>query len=624
MCGIAGKVVFDQSVVDQHDVRRMCNTLVHRGPDAEGIHVGPGVGLGQRRLSVIDLSDAAIPPLASEDETLWIVFNGEIYNYRELRQELLARGHRFRTATDTEVLLHLYEEEGEECLTKLRGMFAFAIWDTRSQTLFAARDRLGKKPFVYARTPRAFLFGSEIKAIMTDPDMRSAPNFRAIDQYLTWQYVPSPQTAFDGVFKLPPAHFLRCDARGKVEIRRFWLPPNGPKFDQATQDIEDELGRLLRECVRMRMIADVPLGALLSGGIDSGSVVALMAQESSRPVKTFSIGFDDDEFNELPYARMVAERYGTDHHEFLVRPSAVETLPQLVRLYNEPFADSSAIPTWYVSNMTREHVTVALTGDGGDESFAGYTRYGQILAWSRFDVIPSPIRGMLGAFAEHVTDQFPYSNVTARLGRGIKMFASNLPERYRLIMSILKTAEKRELYTPQFKALTAGNEVGGLDLPWDASMDSLDWMMRNDQSYYLPECLMVKADIASMANSLELRAPFLDHQLVEFAARVPSRLKHDGTTGKQLLRKVVRELLPPDILAKRKTGFGVPLAKWFRGELAPLLRATLLDDRAADRNLFKPRVVRRMVEEHHRGARDWSNRLWALLFLELWFREFFT
>lgn len=601
----------------------MCETLVHRGPDAEGIHVGPGIGLGQRRLSIIDLSDTANPPLANEDETLWIVFNGEIYNYRELRQELLARGRRFRTATDTEVLLQLFEEEGEGCLTRLRGMFAFAIWDTRSQTLFAARDRLGEKPFVYARTARAFLFGSEIKAITADPEVHSAPNFRAIDQYLTWQYVPSPQTAFDGIFKLPPAHFLRCDHRGKVDIHRYWSPPSGPKFDRPMQDIEEELAGLLRECVRTRMVADVPLGALLSGGIDSGSVVGLMAQESSRPVKTFSIGFDEDEFNELPYARLVAERYGTDHHEFLVRPSAIEILPMLVRHYNEPFADSSAIPTWYVSRMTREHVTVALTGDGGDENFAGYTRYGQMLAWRRFDTLPRPIRGMFGALGQKV-DRLPYSNLTARLGRGIKMIASNLPDRYRLMMSTLKEAEKRELYSARFKALAGGNDSCGLDLPWDASMDSLDWMMRNDQNFYLPECLMVKADIASMANSLELRAPFLDHQLVEFAARIPSRLKHDGTAGKQLLRRIARDLLPADILAKRKTGFGVPLAGWFRGELAPMLRAMLLDDRAAGRDLFEPSAVRRMVDEHHRGARDWSNRLWALLFLELWFREFFA
>ncbi|RPI41803.1 MAG: asparagine synthase (glutamine-hydrolyzing), partial [Betaproteobacteria bacterium] len=342
MCGIAGKLLFNGGSVAREQVHRMCETLLHRGPDAEGIHVDPGVGLGQRRLSIIDLSDAADPPLANDDETLWIVFNGEIYNFRELRADLAARGHRFRTASDTEVLLRLYEQEGERCLARLRGMFAFAIWDARSQTLFAARDRLGKKPFVYARTPQAFVFGSEIKAIMSDPDMRAAPNFAAIDAYLTWQYVPSPMTAFEGVRKLPAAHFLRCDLKGNLDVQRYWSPPSEvPKTDRPEAEIQESIVAVLRDCVRARMVADVPLGALLSGGIDSGSVVALMAEASSRPVKTFSIGFDEDEYNELPYARMVAERYGTDHHEFVVRPSAIDILPQLVRHYNEPFADSS-------------------------------------------------------------------------------------------------------------------------------------------------------------------------------------------------------------------------------------------------------------------------------------------
>jgi asparagine synthase (glutamine-hydrolysing) len=624
MCGIAGKIDFTGAIVQESTIRRMCDAIVHRGPDAEGFHTEPYVGLGERRLSIIDLSEKANPPLANEDNSIWIVFNGEIYNFQELRLGLLQEGHVFRTRGDTEVILHLYEKCGIECLKHLRGMFAFAIWDSRNQVLFAARDRLGEKPFYYHKAPRSLVFGSSISAIIADPEISITPNFPAIDSYLTYQYSPSPSTAFSGISKLPPAHYLRCDAKGNLKIERYWSPPAAEKTAASEEEIAGELMRLLRESVRIRLVSDVPLGVFLSGGIDSGTVAALMAMESSRPIKTFTIGFEDEDFSELPFARKVAEKYGTQHHEFVLRPSATDILPLLVKHYNEPFADSSAIPTYYVSKFAREQITVALSGDGGDESFSGYEHYRHTQRWETIDFVPLPVRRQITGIMKSALGVLPYGNLTSRMIRGWHMLGSSLPERYRTQVSIVKEQEKLACYTPYFWSLLNGNNGKGhlLDLPWDKSMDSLDWMARHDQHYYLPDCLMVKTDVASMANSLEVRCPFLDYKLVEFAATIPSSLKRDRSGGKRILRRAVRRLLPEEVLHKPKTGFGVPLARWFRTDLAGLLRATLLDERSAKRGLFHQSVLKRMIGEHIAQKRDWSNRLWAFLFLELWFREY--
>ena len=594
---------------------------MHRGPDDEGIYIAPHIGLGQRRLSIIDLRRSAAPPLSNEDGTIWIVFNGEIYNFQQLRHDLLEKGHSFRTSTDTETIIHLYEEYGTECLQYLRGMFAFALWDAKAMRLFAARDRLGKKPFYYTKNSASFLFGSEIKALSAAPEVSSIPNFSAIDSYLTYSYVPSPLTAFSDIYKLPPAHFLTCNIKGEVKIERYWSPPLVEKTNESRTEIKNSIMNQLREAVKLRLISDVPLGAFLSGGIDSGIVVALMAMESSKPVKTFSIGFKDDEFNELPYAKLVAKKYGTEHHEFVVTPSAVDILPLLVRHYNEPFADSSALPTYYVSKMTRKHVTVALSGDGGDESFSGYHRYGQMLQWEKADLVPWRMRRPVFGSLEALIARLPYTNSSARIKRAFHMLGSNVPERYLLTMTMLKQEEKRAIYTQHFRAL-AGESSYSQTTPWSSNMDNLDWMMRHDQNYYLPDCLMVKADIASMANGLELRAPFLDHLFVEFAASIPSAMKRDRNGGKRILLEMAKPLLPVEILNKPKSGFGVPLAKWFRGELSSMLRSMLLDDVAAKRGLFDKQFMTKMVEEQISGSRDWSNRLWAFLFLEMWFREF--
>jgi asparagine synthase (glutamine-hydrolysing) len=626
MCGICGKLIFKDMMPEATAIRSMCDTFKHRGPDDEGVYVENHIGLGQRRLSIIDLTSSACPPLCNEDRTMWLVFNGEIYNFMELRRTLQERGHKFATNSDTEVIIHLYEDDGVRCVHKLKGMFAFALWDRKREILFCARDRLGKKPFCYTKTPEFFVFGSEIKAITADPEVSVAPNHSAIDLYLTYQFVPSPLTAFQGIHRLGPGEYLTCDLKGNIKTERYWEPPIPEKTNAAAEEIESEILRRLREAVRMRMISDVPIGVFLSGGIDSAGVVALMSQESKRPVKTFTIGFEEEEYDERPHARLLAERYGTDHHELIVKADAAEVLPILVRHYNEPFADSSAMPTYYVSKMTRQYVTVALSGEGGDECFGGYDNYGAILGWNRWDVLPQFARSSVAATGRALLGLFPHNNTAARLRRGFGMFgAANVRERLLQFGTILKPEEKALAYTAHFRDLISSSHDGADPLgayPWEEGMDAMDWLMRHDQNFYLPDCLMVKTDIASMANSLEVRCPFMDHELMAYAASIPSSLKRNASGGKLILKSALAGMIPEQILHNRKMGFAVPLARWFRTSLIELLRATLLDDRAAKRGLFHPWFLRKLVQEHVEGKRDWSNRLWALLFLELWFREF--
>lgn len=626
MCGICGKLVFQDCVPSRDLIRAMCNMLRHRGPDDEGIYIAPHIGLGQRRLSIIDLSLGACPPLTNEDHTIWLIFNGEIYNFRELRDRLLDQGHRFRTSADTEVLIHLYEEYGFDCLKKLRGMFAFALWDANLKILFCARDRLGKKPFLYARTPHSLVFGSEIKSITVDPEISISPDFVAIDRYLTYQFVPSPETAFDGIRRLRPGEYLTSDLAGTVRTQSYWEPPVAKPSVLPPEELEAEILRRLRESVRVRMTADVPLGAFLSGGIDSGTVVALMSMESIQPVKTFSIGFEEAAYSELPSARLVAQRFGTDHHEMIVKPDAAEILPILVRHFNEPFADSSALPTFYVSRITRQYVTVALSGDGGDESFAGYDNYRVILNWNRCARWPVPFRKLLAGGGRKAIGLLPRNNMAARVCKGLAMVAAaNVKDRRLQYGTILKPEEKQWVYAERFRALISRPPIPEDPLaayPWIDGMDALDWLMRHDQRFYLPDCLMVKTDITSMANGLEVRCPFLDHEFVEFAATIPSSLKRDSSGGKTILKRALSEIMPAEILDRPKMGFRLPVAGWFRTELAPVLKETLLSETVERRGLFVPLALKRMIEEHVSGTRDWSNRLWAFLFLELWFREF--
>lgn len=624
MCGIVGKLNFNGQPVNSQEIKNMADAIVYRGPDDEGYYCHRNIGLGQRRLSIIDLRRESTAPLSNEDGTVWIVFNGEIYNFQELRMVLVEQGHVFRTGSDTEVIVHLYEQHGLDCLTHLRGMFAFVIWDSNKQQLFAARDRLGKKPFYYTCSSSHFLFGSEIKAIAADASVSMQPNFDAIDHYLTCQYVPAPLTAFAGIHKLPAGHYLLCTGQGQIQVNPYWFPAQVPKTTLTQPEATERLLMILKDAVRLRMIADVPIGAFLSGGVDSGAVVALMAMQSSSPVKTFSIGFNEDQYNELPFARLLAQRYGTEHHEIMVKPSALDILPSLIRHYNEPFADPSAIPTYYVSQVTRQYVTVALSGDGGDESFAGYGRYIMMRQLAAFDWVPNPVRRLTTQALRWPLKRWPASALAIKLDKAFGMLGSGLGQRYHQCVGIVKDQEKTRLYTPHlYELIRLSRGTYNLwDIPWAKTEDPLDWLMAHDQSHYLPDCLMVKTDIASMANSLEVRCPLLDHEFVEFAWSLPSSWKLNAGGQKVIFKNAIQHLLPTEILQKPKTGFSVPLAEWFRRELSGLLQDTLLGEQGLKRGLFDPLLLRRMVNDHLVGRRDWSNRLWALLCLELWFREF--
>lgn len=625
MCGICGVVLFDGDKVERSRLESMCRAIAHRGPDAEGIHIDTAIGLGQTRLAVIDLSPAAIPPLTSEDQTLWVVFNGEIYNFQALGTELKRRGHRFSTQSDTEVILHLYEEYGTDLVQHLHGMFAFALWDQKRKRLFAARDRFGEKPFFYKSDARFFIFGSAIRAITAYGNIAVAPDWVAIDHYLTHQYVPSPFSAFAGIAKLPPGHLLLCDAMGAVEIKRYWAPEPQQPISGTAREIEEELLFRMRESIRLRMVADVPLGALLSGGIDSGTVVALMAGlKGSGPVKTFSLGFAEEKSNELPFARAVAQRYGTDHHELVLGSSSMAVLPELVHHYNEPFADPSALPTYHISRLAREHVTVALTGDGADECFAGYTNYAKAMRQSPLDSLPLGLQHGVKSLLVRISRSLGTSTLATALAKNAARLGSGIPEKFLSRMAIFNSWDKNRLYSQEMRAfLASGNlEKPGLPPPWHPSMDGWEWMMRHDQSNYLPDCLMVKTDVASMAHGLELRAPMLDHTLVEFAATIPVELKYDGRMGKKIVRNAVAALLPGEVLAKPKTGFGIPLASWLKKQDGKILRETLLTEKSLRRGFFNPAFLQQMVAEQISGQHNRGRQLWALLILELWFQEF--
>ncbi len=632
MCGIAGVIDTRGRPIDGSVLRRMGDRLTHRGPDAEGFHIRGPVGLGHRRLSIIDLSGGA-QPLSNEDGTVWVTFNGEVYNFQELRGPLEARGHRFATHSDTEVIVHAYEEYGPRCVDHFRGMFAFAAWDEPRRRLFLARDRLGKKPLFYTITDGQFVFASELQGLLAHPGVRREVDPTAIDDYLTYGYIPAPKTVFRGVFKLPPAHVLTLDLvdggrpAAAPRVERYWQLAYEPKAELDEGEAAEGLAAVLTEAVRLRMIADVPLGAHLSGGIDSGVVVALMSGLSARPVKTFSIGFEERAFNELPYARQVAERYGTEHHELVVRPNALEVLPTLVRHYGEPYADSSAVPSYYVAQMTREHVTVALNGDGGDECFAGYERYLGTLMAERYRRLPWLVRrGLVEPAAALIPASLPRRNRLRQAKRFLDGASRGPAERYLRWVSFLTPERKRDLYADGFRADLAGYEAGGWltalfdDAPGGAA-DPLDRVLAVDVASYLPEDLLVKVDIASMANSLEARSPFLDHKVMEFAARLPAGLKVKGRSLKYLLKKFAGRLLPADTLRRRKQGFGVPVGEWMRGVLRPLVEDTVLSPRAAGRGYFRADAVARLCREHFAG-RDHSFQLWALLWLELWHREF--
>ncbi len=621
MCGIAGIVsAATGDEIDAREIHRMCQTLVHRGPDDEGLFVKNGTGLGMRRLSIIDLPGGH-QPVFNEDRSAWIVFNGEIYNFPELREGLQKRGHSFYTRSDTEVIVHLYEEMGADCASKLRGMFAFALYDERRKKLLLARDRLGKKPLHYARQGERLLFGSEIKAILTvAPDMASVDN-EALMQYLYFGYIPDPLTAFTAIQKLPPGHLLEFE-NGKIDVRQYWdLPQYGTKSVRSEEECLEEMEHRLAEAVRIRLISDVPLGALLSGGTDSSTVVALMARASSKPVKTFAIGFRDQDFNEAPYARMVAEKFGTNHHELIVEPDVLETVKRLTSSLEEPFGDSSMLPTYYVSRMAREHLTVALSGDGGDEVFAGYNRYGIHLRRKVFERIPN--------WARRFYREGVYPRLPGKLRKTKFSYNVSLPwqERYVDGISFVPAFEREmPLLSDEFRAVL--QERNPQDVMYRyferaPAEDPVSKMLYVDTKTYMVADILTKVDRMSMATSLEVRVPILDHVFVEWATGLPAEWKIREGKQKYILRKLAERVgVPREVLYRRKQGFAVPLQHWMRHELKELITAVLLDSRTLQRGYFEPRGVRQLMEEHFRGRRDHSGRIWRLLMFELWHRNY--
>ena len=624
MCGIVGIVRSDTKAIDEVLLSRMCEAIRHRGPDQDGFYVNGPVGLAMRRLSIIDLKGGQ-QPIHNQDRTAWIVFNGEIYNYLELRKSLEKLGHRFYTNSDTEAIIHAYDCYGSDCVKHLRGMFAFAIWDERSQELFLARDRVGKKPLLYAQVNGQFIFASEFSSLLLHPDLSRDIDITALDYYLSFMCVPAPLTAYQAIRKLEPGHTLRW-RKGETRIERYWRPDFSSKIEISEEEAGERVLELLRDAVRVRLMSEVPLGAFLSGGIDSSAVVALMSEQSSQPIKTFSIGFEEQDFSELQHARRIAEHVGADHNEFIVRPDALEVLPLLVKHYGEPYADSSAIPTYYVARETRKHVTVALNGDGGDESFAGYERYAAMQLAQKYHRLPALLRESV---VKQFVDLIPTSETSRSRVRDAKRFlqAASLPksERYLRWVSVFDANAKRELYSENFSHTTANVHSGDLLDPWFTGANGtgiVDAVLEADIMTYLPNDLLVKVDIATMAVSLEARSPFLDHHVIEFAASLPERLKLRGLTTKYLLKRVLRKLLPAENLGRRKMGFGVPIGHWFRGKLQPFLRETILSEKALNRGLFRPQEIKRLVELHTRSERDYSPHLWTLLMLELWFNEF--
>ena len=605
----------------------MTATLRHRGPDDEGVWTDQRAGLAHARLSIIDLSPAGHQPMASADGNVWISFNGEIYNFAEIRSELAALGYRFRSRSDTEVIVNGWHAWGPRIFSRLRGMFALALWDQRSRRLILARDRIGKKPLYWACTKTGFLFGSEIKALLVWPGLSRIPDLAAIDDYLTLQYVPAPQTSFAGIRKLPAAHYLTVAAApdgsvGEPELECYWRLPRTPRVAPARplRQIRAELVAHLEEAVRLRLVSDVPLGAFLSGGIDSSSVVALMARAGGGRVKTFSIGFAAKEYDETRYARMVAQQYGTDHEELVIEPDAMTVVPRLVWHYGEPFADPSAIPTYYVAELARRRVTVALTGDGGDECFLGYPRYRAMRYLDRLDRLPhwgrEGLAHLLALAPLPLQRQFKLQQIRAML----RAPPDSPTRRYAPTITSFADRDKLDGYGEAMREI-GSHSVLDLLAPYFAEAEGLAaGANRADIHTYLPDDLMTKVDVASMAHGLESRSPLLDHVLLEWAAELPEAVKMAGGVTKALFKSAMEPYLPREILYRPKRGFGCPIDRWFRRELKELAYDTLLSQSARQRGLFGPNYVRRLLDEHCAGRCDHQSRLWTLLMLELWFR----
>lgn len=622
MCGIVG--IYNHSNnkhIDNDVMHRMCNVIIHRGPDDEGIHIDNKIGLGIRRLSIIDLQTGH-QPIHNEDKTLWMVLNGEIYNFLQLRETLEAK-HKFYTKTDTEVIIHLYEDYGHKCVDHLRGMYAFAVWDEKKQELFIAKDRIGKKPLYYTVHNGSFVFGSEIKSILEYLGTTPEINYEAINLFLTYQYVPSPMTIFKSIRSLPPGHTLTCSKNGDIQTKRYWNLDFTKKTELSFDEASSRLKSILIEATKLRMISDVPLGAFLSGGHDSSIIVGLMSQISSKPVKTFSVGFEEAEFSELGYAKIVADRFKTEHHEFKLKANFIDILPKIIWHYGQPFADPSALPTYLVSHETRKHVTVALNGDGGDESFGGYLRYKAMKGSLCFSI---PFRLLGRGFTKMVTNLIPHTETTEGKNkfRYLSRLLSGLSEppnlRNVIWFAFVNNQTKEAIYSDHMKSQIQQDAYDFLSHLFETvpANNVMDRTFCTDINSYLPECLLVKMDIASMANSLEARSPFLDQELMQFSASLPPDWKIKGLTTKYILKSAFSDFLPEKILKRGKMGFGIPVGKWFKTSWKDYFKEIVMSNGASSRGYFKKDAIQAMFDEHISGKKDHGYHMWTLLILELW------
>ncbi|MFC1525518.1 asparagine synthase (glutamine-hydrolyzing) [Candidatus Latescibacterota bacterium] len=623
MCGLAGKHYGARGGrPDDGLLHRMCETMRHRGPDEGGVHVEGSVGLCMRRLRVIDV-EGGQQPMCNEDGTLWLVFNGEIYNHSLLRVELESRGHVFSSRSDTETILHLYEENGVDCLRRLRGMFALALWDVPRQQLVLARDRLGKKPLYYSHNGQSLSFASELSTLVCDPEVDRGLDAGAVDEYLRYLFVPHPRTIYRGARKLPPGS-AAVFRDGRLCVRRYWDLEY--LEDRQPGEAREAMEEVLREAVALRMVADVPVGAFLSGGLDSSLIVALMQQVSNRTVRTFSIGFEESSYNELTHARTVAQHLGTDHREYVVGYEVRELIPKLVLHFGEPFADSSAIPTYHLSRVTRENVTVALSGDGGDEIFGGYRRYRAGLMAGLYNQWPGwlgrqAIERALGRIRE--PDSYYGTSLRKRARRFVEFARARREQAATSWDFFFLEGERKSLYTEDFIAMLEARDEPGSYAPYaEAASGAGDQaMLWLDLKTYLSDDILVKVDRMSMACSLEVRSPLLDQEVVELAAKLPRRLKFDWHRSKILLRQIAGAVLPQEVLTRPKQGFAVPLAKWLKSELRPWMEDLLLSSGARSRQLIGQRRSAAMIEEHVAGRRDYSQQLWALMMLEAWLQS---
>jgi asparagine synthase (glutamine-hydrolysing) len=632
MCGIAGIVAENGHPASVPAIEAILGRMTHRGPDDSGLWTRGSAALGHRRLSIIDLQTGH-QPMCNEDRTVWITFNGEIYNFGDLRLDLEKKGHRFVTGSDTEAIVHAYEQYGVDCLSRFRGMFAFGIWSESTRTLFLARDRLGKKPLFYAQPAGWLAFASELQALVAHPELARRLDPAAIDHYLTFGYIPAPQTIYRGIYKLPPGHFLLAKlSEGhsilSVRVEPWWRLHYESASVMSDEDAADGLLSSLKDAVRLRMAGDVPLGVLLSGGTDSSVITAFASSLHSGRIKTFSIGFAEQEYNELPFARAVAQRYDTDHYELIVRPNLLDVLPTLVRHYGEPYADSSAVPTYYVAQMARQQVTIALNGDGGDECLGGYERYLGNAVAEQYCALPGALRKrIIEPAARWLPESASRFSRLRQARRFLEVAGWSWTRRYVHWMSYFNMARRQQLYADEMLCQLNGHYAES----WLVDLVSrhtgthgrtVNALLATDLESYLPNDLLVKMDIAAMANSVEGRSPFLDHEVVEYCARLPVRCKIRGATRKYLLRKIASDLVPTRNLRRRKMGFGIPVGVWMRTEHKGFMEDVLLGSHARKRWLFRPDSVRRLLNEHNAGIEDHAQRLWALLWLELWFRTF--